>query len=179
MKNFDQTATTLQPVFEIMQQFKNDLLKAGNPLTFIKTNLMDDGMLPVHPANNCDFDNDGNILFGSLITSDNHAAIDISTIKDNDGTSYDYMVFANKFNAPTISVTYDNTGKPVDLCFSYDNLPAFLNNVFCNLGRITNKDNYKINIGDYLIEVYIDTDCFGNMYDAGHCDACVYITLKI
>lgn len=158
MKNFDQTATTLQPVFDIMQQFKNDLLKAGNPLTFIKTNLMDEGMLPVHPDNNCDFDNDNNILFGSLITADGHTAIDIEVCKDKSGTDCTYYVFADKFNMPTVYVTYDNTGKPTELCFTYDNLPDFLNSVFCNLGQVINKDSYEIKMGTYLLDIDIDDD---------------------
>lgn len=178
MKNFDQTATTLQPVFEIMQQFKNDLLKAGNPLTFIKTNLLDTGMLPVHPDNKCDFDNDGNITFGSLVMNDGLAAIDIEVCKDKSGTNCTYYVFADKFNMPTVYVTYDNTGKPTELCFGYDNLPDYLNSVFYMMGQVTNKDNYEIKMGDYLIDVYIDTDCFGNMYDVEHCAIAIYITLK-
>lgn len=171
--------TSLQPVFDIMQQFKYDLLKHGNPLTFIKYNLLDKGMLPLHKDKNCTFDKDGNIIYGSLKTANGYTAIDINLIKGNDDNDYCYTVFAEKFSKPTIGVTYDNTGKPITLCFNYENLPGFLNNVFCNLGIITNKDNYKIKMGDYLIDVYIDTDCFCNMYDVGHCNACVYITLKI
>lgn len=150
--------TNLQPVFDIMQQFKYDLLKAGNPITFIKYNLLDKGMLPLHKDKNCDFDKDGNIIYGSLKTANGYAAIDIEVDKDKNGTNCTYYVFADKFNAPTISVTYNNTGKPVDLCFTYDNLPDFLNNVFCNLGQITNKDRFVINLYDYVIDVDIDDD---------------------
>ena len=175
MQNFDNTSTTLQPVFDIMTQFKNDLLKAGSPLTFIKNNLMDEGMLPVHPDNNCDFDDDDNVIFGSLLTTGGHAAIDIEVCKDDDGTNYTYYVFADKFNAPTIYVNYDNTGKPTDLCFGYDNLNDWLNSVFCNLGQIINKDEYTINTSDYLIEVSIDNDYTNGV---ARPYAAVYITLK-
>lgn len=169
----------LEPIFDIMQTFRHDLLKHGNPLTFIKYNLLDAGMLPLHKDKNCDFDDDGNIVYGSLKTTNGYTAIDINLIKGHNDNTYCYNVFADKFSKPTIGVTYDDTGKPVKLCFNCENLPDFLNNVFCMLGQIINKDNYEIKIGYYLVDVYIDTDCFGNMYDDGHCNACLYITLKI
>lgn len=168
--------TNLQSVFNIMQQFKHDLLNHCNPLTFIQNNLLHESMLPLHTSKDCTIDTNSNIIYGSLKTLNGDTAVDVNVINVNDGTDYCYTVYTDKFDAIiVISVTYDNTGSPVKLCFNLQDLPPSLNSVFCTLGQILNKDEYTINIDDYLIDVFLDSDCTdGTIFPF----AAVYITLN-